>query len=459
MDLSKIGRYEIKNLLGKGGMASVYRAFDPMFERDVAVKVLPRDLLHEQDFYERFRREAKLIAGLENQAIVPVYDFGEQDDQPYIVMRLMAGGSLANRLERGPFSLSRASAILTRLAAALDRAHARGIIHRDLKPANFLLDEDSDPYIADFGIAKLLTGGGTHQRTVIMGTPAYMSPEQWSDDPLDRRCDVYALGVILFEMVTGQLPYQASSAPALMNKHINAPIPRIHPLRSSIQPVLDRTLAKNREDRYATAGELAQDLAEIVRKETAPAPRAPHVVVWPPIIAKPTDLGFERSGLMGQLIGWFNGAFYVAGVSTSYQFQLLPRAEEGHGTCVFMHHPNAEDTDFGSLMQRCPAEHLAGRRLRFEGELATQDLTQWAGLWLRAESEDKKTLIFENMSDRPVRGTTGWQRYAIETDLPAETKWLNYGVVLSGRGFLWADNFRLTFLDEYGNWRDLDQFA
>jgi tRNA A-37 threonylcarbamoyl transferase component Bud32 len=463
MNLTKIGRYEIKAELGRGGMATVYRAFDPSFGREVAIKVLPREFLHDVDFRARFEREAKIIAALEYPEIVPVYDFGQEADQPYIVMRLMSGGSLADWLHQGPIPLKQTVEILTRLSRALDRTHARGIIHRDLKPSNFLLDSEKEPYIADFGIAKLTAESSTLSQNTIIGTPAYMSPEQWYGENLDGQCDVYALGVITFQMLSGQLPYQANIAPALMKKHLLDPVPRILDVNSGlpaeIQEVIEQAMAKRKDDRFATAGKMAEALAAVTRQPSSVMPDEPaiaEVSVVLPEIARPMDLGFETSGMMSQLLAWFNSFFYVDGVSTGYQFQLLPREGSLGGTCVMMHNPSARQGEFGSLMQRCLASHLAGKEIRFEGEIATKDLSQWAGIWLRADST-LKMLFFDNMHDRPIRGTTEWTRYAIETRLPEETKWLNYGVVLVGRGLLWADNFRLMVRGADQDWIDLDK--
>jgi serine/threonine protein kinase len=463
MSLSKIGRYEVKAELGRGGMATVYRAFDPSFGREVAIKVLPREFLHDHDFRVRFEREARIIAALEYPEIVPVYDFGQEGDQPYIVMRLMTGGCLADWLRHGPILLSTTIEILNRLSRALDRAHAQGIIHRDLKPSNFLLDRENDPYISDFGIAKLMAESSTVSRTAIIGTPAYMSPEQWYGENLDGRCDVYALGVITFEMLTGQLPYQADTAPAFMKKHLVDPVPSIldvNPgLPAKVQSVIEQAMAKRKDERFATAGKMAMALARVT-EQSSPVihnePTIPDVSVVLPEIARPMDLGFEISGIMGQLLGWFNSFFYVDGVSTAYKFQLQPREDNIGGTCVMMHNAIAEEGEFGSLMQRCPASHLAGKEIRFEGEVATKEVSQWAGIWLRADST-RRMLYFDNMHDRPIRGTTGWTRYAIETRLPQETNWLNYGVLLVGRGILWADRFRLMVRGAKGQWINLDK--
>ena len=149
-----IDRYEIRREIGRGGMATVYLAHDPRVERDVAIKVLPSQFLHDPKFRGRFQQEAQAIAALEHSAIVPIYDFGEYEDQPFLVMRYMPGGSLTDRLEPGPLSVSNASQVLNRIASAIDKAHAQQVIHRDLKPANILFDSDGEAYLSDFGIAK-----------------------------------------------------------------------------------------------------------------------------------------------------------------------------------------------------------------------------------------------------------------------------------------------------------------
>src|SRR5512137_1126343 len=204
----KIGIYQIKSEIGRGGMATVYHAYDPRFEREVALKVLPREMLHDPQFRTRFEREAKTIALLEHPAIVPVYDFGEEGGQPYFVMRYMTGGSLSDRIKKGPMSLQDAVHIFERIAPALDDAHAKGIIHRDLKPGNILFDQYGEPYVSDFGIAKLAASQTNVTGSGIVGTPAYMSPEQAQGVQIDGRSDIYGLGVILFEMLSGRQPYE-----------------------------------------------------------------------------------------------------------------------------------------------------------------------------------------------------------------------------------------------------------
>lgn len=272
MTLRKIGRYEILSELGRGGMSTVYLAHDPRFERDVAVKLLPREFLHDPTFIARFSREAKTIASLEHAAIVPVYDFGEEEGQSYLVMRHMIGGSLIERLEQGPLSLEEISNIISRLATALDEAHERGMIHRDIKPGNILFDHHGDAFLTDFGIVKLTQETATYTGDGIIGTPAYMSPEQARGDrELDLRSDVYALGVIVFEMLSGNLPYEADTPIGVAIKHITEPIPNILDTRPDLQPgfgtLIERVLCKERDGRYATAGEFASALERNVKGE------------------------------------------------------------------------------------------------------------------------------------------------------------------------------------------------
>jgi serine/threonine-protein kinase len=289
-----IGRYEIRAQLGRGGMATVYHAFDPRFKREVAVKVLPREFLHDPQFRARFEREAQTIAALEHSAIVPVYDFGEEDGQPHLVMRLMNGGSLVDRLRRGPLPLAEAARIFGILAPALDEAHAHGVIHRDLKPGNILFDQRDQPYLSDFGIAKLAEGGAALTATGIIGTPAYMSPEQARGDrDLDGRSDLYAMGAILFEMLTGRLPYDADTPMGLAVKHITEPVPRILTLNPELPPaietVIGRAMAKSRTERYPNTQAMAQDVAAVARGETPrPAPTGARPVVAGQTWAEPS---------------------------------------------------------------------------------------------------------------------------------------------------------------------------
>jgi serine/threonine protein kinase len=274
----KIGRYEIKGELGRGGFATVYRGYDPRFEREVAIKLMPPEMLHsDPQFKMRFEREAKIIAQLEHPAIVPVYDVGEENNQPYFVMRYMNSGSLSERIKAKTFTIEEAVKILEQLASGLDEAHSKGIVHRDLKPANILFTNKNVPLISDFGIAKFSQGeaSGNMTGSAIIGTPAYMAPEQASGDAIDGRADIYALGVILYEMVTGKQPYQSDTPLGLAIKHITEPVPRILEANPNLpvwmEKVISTSMAKNRDDRFSSAVELVETIKAFLRGEN-PAP-------------------------------------------------------------------------------------------------------------------------------------------------------------------------------------------
>ena len=260
----EIGRYKIMAELGRGGMATVYRAYDPSFEREVAIKVLPREMMHDPQFRSRFDREIKLVAGLEHPAIVPVYDVGDEDGQPYFVMRYMTGGSLSAWIERGRFSLQDAARIIEKIAQGLAYAHRKGIIHRDLKPDNILFDANNEPFISDFGVAKLTEASGSLTGSGVVGTPAYMSPEQAQGADVDIRSDVYGLGVIVYQMLSGQQPYKADTPMGVVIKHVTEPVPEIlnvcPDLPLEVDILIKTALAKDKTKRYATTIDLAKAL-------------------------------------------------------------------------------------------------------------------------------------------------------------------------------------------------------
>ena len=225
-----LGQYRLKELIGVGGMAAVYRARQESMDRDVAIKIMATQLASNEEFVARFEREARVIARLQHPHILPVIDFGRENDQIYLVMRLVEGGVLSERLARTTLSIQQVDRFLTQIASALEYAHQRGVIHRDLKPNNVLLDEEDNGYLTDFGIAKMLAGSSTSQLSLtstgsVMGTPSYMAPEQWRSEPVDARTDIYALGIIVYEMLMGVLPFQSDTPFGMMYKHFDAPPP------------------------------------------------------------------------------------------------------------------------------------------------------------------------------------------------------------------------------------------
>jgi serine/threonine protein kinase len=267
----KIGRYEIKDVIGRGGMASVYLAHDPNSKRDVAVKVLPRESLgKESNAVERFKKELETIAQLEHPAIVPVYDVGEEEEQPYFVMRYMAGGSLSMLIQEGKLSLQDTARIIERIAVALDHAHKQGIIHRDIKPDNILIDLNDNPYISDFGVAKFTeVPGSANPESRVVGTPGYMSPEQAYDRKVDLRSDVYALGVVIYQMLSGRTIERFSTNTSLerVRAYVEQPIPEIleaNPnLPSEVDAIIKTAMARERSERYPSAIHLARALNQV----------------------------------------------------------------------------------------------------------------------------------------------------------------------------------------------------
>ena len=179
-------------------------------------------------------------------------------------------------------------------------------------------------------------------------------------------------------------------------------------------------------------------------------------IVTPPAVTRPYNMSFDMPIEGRQPIGWFNGDGVVDSVSTAYEIKVIPRPDGEKGACVLFQNPTATKDDFGTLMQRFPALYLASKTIRLEGEVKTKDVREWAGLWLRADDDDFHTLIIDNMETRPIRGTTSWTKYTIDVELPRETVWLNYGILLKGSGMMWADNFRLLVWNiEKGEWTDL----
>jgi serine/threonine protein kinase len=256
-----LGAYRILNKIGQGGMATVYKAYQPSMDRNVAIKVLPSQLAESKEFVTRFRQEARTIARLEHPHILPVFDFGEDDGVTYFVMRFLEAGTLKNKMEAGPLDLDEIDRIFTQLAEALGYAHSHGVVHRDLKPANALVDSSGNLFLTDFGIAKLLESASPRltQTDAIMGTPAYISPEQAQAAPVDQRSDIYSLGIILYEMVTGRVPFVADTPLAVILKHLNEPLPLPSALKGDIPPAIEqvilKALAKNPNDRFANTAE------------------------------------------------------------------------------------------------------------------------------------------------------------------------------------------------------------
>jgi serine/threonine-protein kinase len=300
-----LGKYQILARLGRGGMAEVYKAFQPSLDRYVAVKVLHSFMAEDKEFLGRFRREAKNVAALRHPNIVQVFDFDVQDELYYMVMEYLDGPTLRTRLEalhqRGErMPLRDTLRIIRDVGSALAYAHAHGVVHRDVKPANVILESSGRVILTDFGVAKMLTGTQYTQAGTVLGTPAYMSPEQGQGQPGDGRSDIYSLGVMLYEMATGRLPYDADTPLAVVMKHVHDPLPLprsvLPELPESLERVILRALAKDPAQRYDRVEAMLADLEAVERGlEAAPATvRPPAGPVAAPANARPAAP--KRSG-------------------------------------------------------------------------------------------------------------------------------------------------------------------
>lgn len=330
-----LGPYRIINQIGEGGMATVYKAYQPSMDRNVAIKVLPGRLAESKEFTRRFQQEARTIARLEHAHILPVFDYGESEGISYFVMRYLEAGTLKDRMATGrPLPLNEIDRIFTQLANALSYAHSHGVIHRDLKPANVLIDSQGNLFLTDFGIAKILESASTRltETDAIMGTPAYISPEQARAQTVDQRSDIYSLGIILYEMVTGRVPFVADTPLAVILRHVNDPMPLPSSIKVDIPEAMEyvilKALAKNPDDRFATADEFvsawkrALDEKDTVRRmpdlPTSIASRTDTAPLQPQL--KPDSVSTATSK-PGRSKGWVVGClasscllFTVAGV-------------------------------------------------------------------------------------------------------------------------------------------------
>ena len=286
----EIGTYRVVQKIGEGGFGAVYTAEDTAIGRQVVLKVLTTDVAGNQDMLQRFQREVEMIARLEHPYILPVYEFGQVEGDPYIAMRYMRGGSLYDAQRKGSLSWEQLLGVLEQIAEALDFAHERDVIHRDLKPANVLLDESGNAYLADFGLAKTMEG--TRDLTAtggILGTPAYMSPEQVRGDKLDHRSDIYSFAIMVYESFAGENPFQVSTPMDYILKHMSEPPRPITSLAPELPPQVDtvfaQALAKEPEKRQDRATEFISQL------RTAMTGEAEGTAAPDPATASAQDLG------------------------------------------------------------------------------------------------------------------------------------------------------------------------
>ena len=280
---STLGRFQIVSPLGQGGMATVYKAFQPALERYVALKLLRAGVVDDPEQRERFDREATAIARLRHPSIVQVFDFDSVEGQSFLVMEFIDGGTLKEKLTQLVSAGQRlprgdVSRIIGEIADALDTAHHLGIVHRDVKPSNVLLSRSGRAIMSDFGIARILASSQQTQTGVGVGTPEYMSPEQGEGQPVDQRSDIYSLGVMAYELLTGRVPFRADTPLAVVLAHVRDPLPLPSAIDPSIGPevegVLLKAMAKTPSERYASAGDFAHALASALAGVTATPPPA-----------------------------------------------------------------------------------------------------------------------------------------------------------------------------------------
>src|SRR5438874_2628917 len=270
------GRYRLEARIGAGGMSTVYRALDQTLQRRVAIKLLNREVSSDSDELERFRREARAVAQLSHPHVVGVIDAGEDDGRPYIVFECVDGETLKERIRRrGRLPIPEAVAYAIEIARALGAAHSRHIVHRDVKPQNVLIDEEGSAKVTDFGIARTLDEEGLTADGRVLGTTDYVSPEQALRQAVTGQSDLYSLGVVLYEMLTGEVPFKGDSQVAVAMKHVREELPDVQMRRpevsAALAAVVDTATAKRQEDRYADDAELIADLEDVLAIETARA--------------------------------------------------------------------------------------------------------------------------------------------------------------------------------------------
>ncbi len=270
------GRYRLEARIGAGGMSTVFRALDETLQRQVAIKLMSREVAGDSGQLERFRREARAVAQLSHPHIVGVIDAGEDGGRPYIVFEYINGETLKERIRRcGRLPIAEAVAYAIEIARALGAAHARHIVHRDVKPQNVLIDEEGSAKVTDFGIARTLDEDGLTADGRVLGTTDYVSPEQALGQPVTGQSDLYSLGIVLYEMLTGEVPFKGENQVAVAMKHVREALPDVQSLRpeisSALAAVLERATAKRQEHRYADDAELIADLEDVLAIETARA--------------------------------------------------------------------------------------------------------------------------------------------------------------------------------------------
>ncbi len=432
----RFGQYEVRDLLGQGGMGAVYRAYQASLRRDVALKVLPPGLAGQGEFLERFVREAQTAAALEHAHIVPVYDYGTYGGLSFVIMRLLTGGSLSDRMayrqkSGGLPSLSETATVIRQLAGALDYAHGKGVIHRDIKANNVMFDDQGSPFLVDFGIAKLTTATtGLTGTGVAMGTPSYMSPEQWKGESITPATDQYALGIMTYSMITGRLPFEAPTPYALMHKHLNEePTPPQvwrADLPEGVKDVLAQAMAKDPRDRYP----LTRDFAEAFAAATTGIGGLPTGFFTTPLPERPKPVytGMGRPASPSQISGLEGPTAapgYSATVTPSTPYpakpdsttDLIPVSSRGRGLIMLI--AAAAVVALGllgfALFSSAQAQQAAAETATYDAHAAATAAGTQTAVMLALLATDTPTLT-PTATDTPTLTPT-----ATATDTPTNT--------------------------------------
>jgi eukaryotic-like serine/threonine-protein kinase len=312
------GRYELEELVGSGGMSNVFRAHDRLLERTVALKILHEQYTRDEDYVERFRREARAVAQLTHPNIVTVIDRGEQDGRQFIVFEFVEGQNLKDLLARGPLDPREAIGLALQVAHALSFAHARGLVHRDVKPQNVLLNEDGQAKVTDFGIARSLDVHGVTQTGTVLGTSDYIAPEQARGQKVDPKTDIYSLGAVLYELLTGEVPFSGDNFVAVAMRHVSEPAPSVleHrpdcPLRLDL--AIQRAMAKDPADRFGSMGEFCGELEACLAELDGRDGEGATMIVAPQPLPRRARPARERRQIpVGLLLIVLLAAFLIAG--------------------------------------------------------------------------------------------------------------------------------------------------
>lgn len=422
-DLSgqNLGAYQLLGEVGSGGMATVYRAYDRRHDRLVALKVILPHLRHNREFVERFQREGRNAAALRHPHIVPIYDSGILEGYPYLAMEYLEGGSLSDWMDQhqGPFPLRQAAGILSQIGSALDHAHQHGVIHRDVKPSNILLTREGEAQLSDFGIARAVWDSRLTESGARLGTPAYMAPEQARGQETDRRTDIYALGVVLYELATGRPPFRGNTN-AVLYQHVHEPPPsprRLNPqLPREAEGVILKALAKKPKQRYQSATQLATAFQNAVGLASSQMP--PQLDLPTPVPSSATPSSTTHTRQNGALI--ITAVIAIATLVGALTFGLShssPTIVPGP-TDTAQANPTATNTTLPSPTSRPPTPATPLQLIKPEdgrGFYAYQEVTlSWRGVPLRSDQRFHVELQdTETGQQLPRQLTTGESRYTI----------------------------------------------